>query len=417
MLSLYTDRTKIMSVNTHNILLLNDTVRKNKFELFLIIGLVILLPWQSITVGGINIGLSDSIVALTGILTLFGGIHLGMLPSFTRGFFLFLFAIISSILFHILVPSNMFILSQGILELIKTLASGAYFVTMIILLQRRPEHRIHTFAYLFAFTGTLVALVTTIRVFDGVYRVTGTFNNPNLYADYLVFTIFMILLLVDENLLQERRKRSWPLLLLIVPVLISLLGTQSRSGIGALLLGLVVLIVLKVDLVRSLLSIRRTIVSIGISVISSIFLLRLLNLGIVNRFTSLTSGSRTGGRFERWSQSILVLIDAPVFGVGWGQHPQYIDSTANLHNTVAQIFVESGLLGGIIFLVFIISVFRRGVQLTLKGEYSYTAYFVSFFVASAGNSIFHNTLNFRTFWIVLGLIGGVELAFYRDATE
>ena len=62
-----------------------------------------------------------------------------------------------------------------------------------------------------------------------------------------------------------------------------------------------------------------------------------------------STGSGTGhSRIELWSTGLLVMRQAPIFGIGVGEYATFAGQVA--HNSYLHVFVETGLLGGIFFL-------------------------------------------------------------------
>jgi O-antigen ligase len=263
----------------------------------------------------------------------------------------------------------------------------------------------------------VVSVWTTIETFSGVRRPSGPIANPNLYADYLLFSLFMLILVVDREIDTNRYYRAVFLLVPLPFILISLLSTQSRSGIGALLVGIFVLASTNWRLMFKILQKKEYFVSSAGVLFGFVLLLFSRRWGIISRFQSLTAGEGTGGRFDRWYQFIDVIVDSYFIGVGWGQHQQYIESEVFLHNSLVQVTVELGIIGAIVLILIWLLVARRGLQLSMTRRYSYAIYLIAFLSATVANSMFHNNLNFRTFWITLGLIGALEIDYWEYYNE
>lgn len=386
----------------------------------LLVCLAVVFPWHSqiqLLVGQFNLSLGDPLVVLIGILLLSGVLSMRMLPSFSTIIFSFIIFAISSLFINaIRFPATTDIVG-GVVGIVKLVASIAYFIAVIILIDREAVSRI----YLFALSTTIVVTVfagwTSIETLSGSFRPSGPFDNPNLYADYLLFSFFMVLLVLDQN---WNELHNYKLMLLGFPIpliVISLLGTESRSGIGAFIVGLAILILLNYDKYINKINSIRSFAPLVIGLIGGILILFSRDWSVITRFQSLSQGRATGGRFDRWIQSIDVLYESTFLGVGWGQHPQYIVSGHELHNTVVQVTVESGILGGILLVAIWLFVIRRGIQLALTKKYSHAIYLTAFLTATIANSVFHNNLNFRTLWLAIGLIGTMEICYWRDTRE
>jgi len=252
------------------------------------------------------------------------------------------------------------------------------------------------------------------NVFTGDYRVSGPFNNPNLYADYLLFILFMFFIMINRLSISNEHRKILLAIGLMSPVIISLLGTESRAGLGALFLGFSFYILMSRDIQKKL-NLTQFFVLISVSIFPIYYTLRHLFPETIHRFQLVLAGQDTGGRFTRWKSAVEVLTNSPIFGVGWGQHQEYVGSFYELHNTVLQVSVDAGIVGGLLFVLILIRGIRSSIQWSRKPIYTGSVAMGSFLIASISSSIFHNTLNFRTFWIILAMIGSIEIYYYRNS--
>ncbi len=118
------------------------------------------------------------------------------------------------------------------------------------------------------------------------------------------------------------------------------------------------------------------------------------------------------GRLEIWSFAIKHLLDNPFTGIGLGNFRKLpipaegIVSNAHPHNFIIQLFLETGLIGlatASIFIIYMLSVFRKYSHGHLYGLAAYSG-LIAFFVASLANtSIFQPWwLTFMVFIAILG---------------
>ncbi len=115
----------------------------------------------------------------------------------------------------------------------------------------------------------------------------------------------------------------------------ALLLTGSRGGMLALLVGLLVFL-------RNRFGSTMTIV-LGVLVLPAILLLA------GDRQASLSTEEGTSqARIQLWSDGLVLLRDAPLFGIG---HDQYVEFAGQVaHNSYLHCFTELGFFGGILFL-------------------------------------------------------------------
>lgn len=397
----------------------NKTIKRNALIL-----LAVLFPWTtraSLPIGVTNLSLGDPIVLFIGLLLLFGTFPVVSFPSYSKEIFAFLIVSILSVIVALFISPELTDPSDSIVSILKLASSVSYFVSIIVLTCNNTNDRVYEFLFVTTIVGGLISVFTLFRLTIGYYRPTGSFNNPNIYADYLLFSFFSLLYINHEFELRSKIKNRMKLVFLVlgISMITSVLATQSRSGIGALLISGIFLMILRN---RSYINYlfkhikRNTVVVIGLSIPTGILLLKLAR-PVIYRYQSLIGGNSTGGRFERWVQSVRIVSEYPVFGVGWGQHLNYIDSTIHLHNTLAQVAVETGLIGFVIYIAIIMFAIRKGIQLSVTESIPGASYLTAFLLASVLNSVFHNTINFRTFWIVLGLIGSLVIHYSRSTAE
>jgi O-antigen ligase len=160
----------------------------------------------------------------------------------------------------------------------------------------------------------------------------GIFQDPN---DICILIATVAVLVV--GLLADRRTgpARW-LWLLVLPIFAyGFYLTGSRGGLLALLAGLGLMLRLRFGWFRA-------------SVLGALgFPLLLWKLGA--RQTDISFGTDTGvRRMWLWSDGLVMLRANPIFGVGWGHYHDHAEQDA--HNSFIQVFGETGLFGGALFL-------------------------------------------------------------------
>lgn len=272
--------------------------------------------------------------------------------------------------------------------------------------------------------ATLMSLIGIMQYFTGVAirkewvdvqanpdlkaRVYSLFGNPNTFAEYLV-----MLCPLSVGLMWETRDTKKKLFFMATTAiqLIAILLTMSRGGwIGIAAAAFFFLLFVQKRLL--LLAIPAGVV--GLSLLPSSYFNRILS--IFN-----FADSSTAYRFKMWDITIGGVIRDHFFtGVGLGHLPfkqtfeTYIRTMPiyHSHNTFLQVFAELGLMGFLIFIFLIGTVFKVGYVWLIKSKERYynimgSAMLGGFFGVLV-HGFFENVLYLTkitlTFWILIALI-------------
>lgn len=190
-------------------------------------------------------------------------------------------------------------------------------------------------------------------------RVYSVFGNPNVLANFLVLLIpFSFALFLGTKKIAAKIS----CFALAAMLCLTLLLTFSRGGWLGLLVGL---------LAFALLKDRRMLILILIGLLAGAALLPDVFL---QRFSTIGSPQDTSNayRFRVWQESIGIIEDFPLSGVGLGHeafmriYPMYMldreKSPFHTHNSYLQILVETGIIGLLVFLWLLASYFKRGLK-------------------------------------------------------
>jgi O-antigen ligase len=110
--------------------------------------------------------------------------------------------------------------------------------------------------------------------------------------------------------------------------------TQSRGGLLGLLAGLFVLLCIKLGPRRGAL--------LGIVAFP------LMILAIGGRQSEIDTGGTAQSRFQLWAEGLSLMWQNPITGIGVGEFDEEVGHVA--HNSFLQAYVETGLVGGTLFL-------------------------------------------------------------------
>jgi O-antigen ligase len=235
----------------------------------------------------------------------------------------------------------------------------------------------------------------------------GFFQDPNLYAGYLLLSLSVVLAA------EVMRPSSWTLVQLLC-IVAGVVLTASRGAMASIAL----LSVLALVFIASWKT-RMIIASIGVSGASLLYLLGSGRFGPLLRpaFDRLDSSGRQIGedpRMRLWARAISLWNEHPLFGVGIGQFGRFTidvngydeDDVGQIaHNTFLSFLVETGIFGlllciaGMAFLVFRIYRDQR-LEIRLRHAFSLGV------VAICSEMLTLNLQNVRYVWVFVGLIWG-----------
>lgn len=244
--------------------------------------------------------------------------------------------------------------------------------------------------------GTAGALLFAVGVETGLtmdFRATGTFEDPNAFATYLIMSIPLALL---ARHLAGKRLLSWHQ----VPILAGIIASFSR---GALVGLAAVLIILCVFAFRD-------------PALRAVRIVALLAVGVAAVFvldgaaSSIFEGSRGVSfdedvRFRLWAGAVDVWLHAPLTGVGLGQ---FITSSEDLlgsaggvlaHNTYLSILAEGGVVGAALYLAVPVA----AVGALLRRGDTVSRLLLASGVGVAVMAVSLNLQNFRPIWLFLAL--------------
>jgi O-antigen ligase len=163
-------------------------------------------------------------------------------------------------------------------------------------------------------------------------KASGVFNDPNDFALLLVVGVPLSLYFLTDRRLGITRL-AW-----LVPLglfLYALALTYSRGGFLALMAGLAVLVRSRLSLAKSL--------ALGAVVVPLLLVL------FGGRQTNISTSVNTGqARVDLWADGLVLIQQAPVFGIGEGLYAKEAGQVA--HNSYVHAYTELGLFGGTLFL-------------------------------------------------------------------
>jgi len=236
-------------------------------------------------------------------------------------------------------------------------------------------------------------------------RVFSTFENPNLYAEYLI----MIIPLSISCFFAEKKALARIFYFVAGMLQVGALAiTYSRGGFIGLVAGLgVYVILLNWKLIFAFVPAG----FVGLALAPDSIIDRIKSIGDLN-------DSSNFYRYNIWTKSVEIVKEFWSTGVGLGFNsfraisPYYI-TTANpyhAHNTYLELTIEIGLIGLCVFLLMFVQLFRMTVRMmsSLKPFNKYIAVgtfagIVSIMVHGVAEHVLYNPKVILSFWLMVGI--------------
>lgn len=263
------------------------------------------------------------------------------------------------------------------------------------------------------FTGSLDASWIDSEMFSDIsVRITGTFDNPNVYASYLLLVLpFVPVILLQKN---SSVKKS-PFVVGFLLLMICLVETWSRGA----WLGFAVAFVL-----FFLICSRRSLPYLLLGGVLLPIGATLLPDNIVSRALSIGSASDSSSmyRISAWKGVMTMLEEHWLGGIGVGEaafstvYPAFsyagIEGIRHAHNLYLQILSETGIAGllmlVIVLILFVQNCFEYIYKVRKEAETAVViaglAAVVASLIMGLTDHIWYNYRVFLMFWLVIGLV-------------
>jgi tetratricopeptide (TPR) repeat protein len=299
------------------------------------------------------------------------------------------------ILFSAISIFNAVNLSEGLVELIKMLVLFTLLLFGIEIFKNieNPIHYLSFFVLIGAFGLCLIGFYQYVvnafgESLNGIYDVKGTMANKNQFS----IALFLTLPFIVNNLFQKKRSSYIPSIITLYLILVLLVLLQTRSVWVALIVSVFFTLIIyapgirKIKIQKAKSAIHRTILIFFASIVLAIGSVYILNIAAKQqKAKSISTVSATlntivdknsrfdSGRLEIWEQSLEMFKDHPIIGLGLGNwklnlhaYQEDISLDRNLvrpHNDFIWILTETGLLGLITFLAFLIMIGYYGIKI------------------------------------------------------
>lgn len=252
-----------------------------------------------------------------------------------------------------------------------------------------------------------------VSMFDDIgTRIYSTFQNPNVYGEYLVMSIPLA---VSLMFIQKTYRERFLTFIVTVSALFALVYTQSRGAWLAFLVSMAIYLLIRTS---------KMLVVYLLGVFSIPVLPFVLPSSIVSRFMSIGNlgDSSTSYRVSIWRAAVKMIEDFFAGGIGIGTaafskvYPSYslagIEAAPHSHQLFFQIAIEMGIFALIAFIAVIFILIRKNsfglMEYGKKNGYTLISSaalcgIIGMLIQGMTDYVWYNYRVFGMFWIVMGL--------------
>jgi O-antigen ligase len=212
--------------------------------------------------------------------------------------------------------------------------------------------------------------------FDSVYRLKGIFNDPNIFASYMI--LFFPLLI---NMIYITRKLSVRILLLasLFFSIFILALTGSRGGYFGFLvaLGMLLYLVYKMKFMTTKHLLIGVLIIILLLILVSLFFRDTFLVNVIGRLSFISNQEldwSIKGRLNFWRLGSQQFLRSPLFGVGWYNY-------FAVHNNFLYYLVTLGLVGFAVYLFFYYKIFQFSLNKLMSNKSDFSSFINLSFLA------------------------------------
>jgi O-antigen ligase len=331
-------------------------------------------------------------------------------------------------------PSQPEFLAVGLREWLRVSAGVTVYLLVMQLKERLPPEKVVSVL----FCGLIVPLIAatlqatvspwklpSFLVFTSGYaiepgsRMNGTLGHPNVFATFLVLFIGLTLWKMGQV------KHRFPWLVLLGALVFFLVKTQSLTGLMMFLVFIPAFLAPKLNgvnfiggivvlgLVLSLFASS----DLGHERLQSLYGTPLLNPDIsVSRAILLqwSDGNSFNWRVAQWTFLLDAWRESPLLGYGLDTSRFLTVQASYSHNDYLRFLAEEGIVGFVLFLIFLAAQFARLIQLSRtalprspkrKLCYVLIAFVFSMMVAMLAGNVWNHTTLFFYYWTLMAVLG------------
>ena len=303
-----------------------------------------------------------------------------------------------------------------------------FFFLIYILVTKTSEKEIVAASNILLYYGLIIALyIIFVKLFPDIYtsnimpylrgldkseilydmrRGYGVqIGGSAIYGDYilLISAIIGIAKIFTENKTSVKRKLI--LLEIIFSIAVLIEGRRGEMISYSVTLFVIILMLPKRYTANRIL--KRAIEVITLCVVGYMILSYMIKNDMLERYLisiqklllnrdSNTINDVSAGRYILWKEAIQRFFSSPIIGIGWGRFKDYVPypfkgTINNVHNTYLQFLCETGIIGTLVLLYPIMSIFinsRKKMKSLLLANYEYNRVAIISMIISFGIQLF-----------------------------
>lgn len=375
------------------------SVRSGKLVLFLVVVAFALLPLYLFPSGGFQLADAPIFVLMGYIVMSHCSREIQVQSNVVGVLFVFLFWVIAVNITHYLLDHNSYYLSAS-LQMCYTVI---LFITFSLLFYRILIDRD---AIRYLYVGILLSVILPLLVRGDspgfLARHSLSFNNPNQLASFALTMVATILVLnhfvgIFHPLVRSKKIVQFTTIFVIALGHYYLLLSASRAGlIGLAYLDLIAIWKSK-KLVLAIIILAVILIPMGSFLSQSKLTETMIYKRLVGVDLYSKLADRTEGRFKFGDLSL-------IYGSGKTNAPHM--ELKEVHNTLGDLFYSYGLIGGALFLLFILFYLEAGIAISFN---------VLVLISFLPMHISHNLVRFRTIWIFYALVYSACLIYIHSS--
>ncbi|MBA2458079.1 MAG: O-antigen ligase family protein [Gemmatimonadales bacterium] len=365
------------------------------------------MPWERILVlpgiaivprvtGGLALGITLFAVVVSGRLRRWHGFH------------------VAAVLFWIWAGANLLFFHSGVRLPAKFWTYGQLLLVVWMIWELAPsERRLRGLLTAYVF-GAYIAAIDTLLIYRtqaaALRRFAAGGGDPNDLAMVLALGVPMAWYL---GMTYRQPVLAWVCRVYLPLAVVAIGLTGSRGGMVATTVAL-----LTVPLSMTRLSPGRLAMSMAMLGVAGALAVAYVPDTIVQRLLTIGSeleGGRIGGRGKLWEAGLEAFVHKPVAGYGTGHYRQAIfpilaGASQVAHNSYISVLVEQGIVGFLLYMTMLLSVFRAVLKLPVLERR-----FAIVVLATLGVAMLPLTWeDRRAVWVVLALLLGFSQARVAD---
>ncbi len=255
----------------------------------------------------------------------------------------------------------------------------------------------------------------------------STFGNPNFFAAYIDILFPLSLLFSLHNLKGKKSLIGIPSLIITFFSLLLIYETGSRAGILGIIIGIITILILYY---REILKGKKKLIFyISLTLIILIVFIPLTHKypSFKEKFNKDLERGTIGIRVRIWQGTLKMIKARPLVGWGLGTYyvvypnfrvpayflnPHAVNATDHAHDELLEIWSETGIIGLIVFLGFIIISLREGIRKFYKTKSFVFPSLIGGIISIIANNLFGVNLRYSSssifFFAFLGLIFSIH---------